>query len=109
MRYGRAHDYWAYSLSQEMVHGSDAYVLFGPRNSSPILVNLSDRTREPVVIFAVSNFSVRSILQAAKAVATVFGSQDTSNINALFETSTELEERFASSQPPSPRGRWAGQ
>jgi Family of unknown function (DUF5677) len=109
MRYGRAHDYWAYSLSHEMVHGSDAYFLFGPRNLSPILVNLSDRTRNPAVIFAVANFSVRSILQAAKAVATVFGPQNTSKIDTLFETSTELEERFAPNQPPSPRSCPASQ
>jgi hypothetical protein len=108
-RYGRAHDYWAYCLAHEMVHGSDAFFTFRPRNSSPVLVALRDRTHNPAVIFAVANFSVRSILQAAKAVATVFGPQNTSKIEALFETSTELEERFAPNQPSSPRGRAAGQ
>ncbi len=36
VRYGRAHDYWAYCLAHEMVHGTDAFFTFSPRNLSPV-------------------------------------------------------------------------
>ena len=93
LKFGRAHDVGAYSLAHELVHGSDAAFLFNRRMVEAGAVSINVRTTDPKVGFAVANFCVRSLLQSARATAVIFG-KNAAAIDALFNESTELEERF---------------
>jgi hypothetical protein len=94
IKYGRAHDYWTYALSHEIVHGSDASFIFNRDKVTTGKVSIRDRTPDPNLQLGITCFVVKSVLQAAKATASVFGWQGTDQLDRLYEEVTDLEERL---------------
>ena len=89
-RYGREHDYWSYSFGHEVVHGSDTAFLFRRKKVDNDTVAISNRTPDPEIIAGVASFAAKSVVQAARAAANVFGWQDGQQLQQLSKEIDEL-------------------
>lgn len=72
VRFGRADDFWAYSLSHELVHGSDVAWLFARRSQGTDVGGLHAKTSDPGIRAAFAEFAAGSVTAAAKAAAAIF-------------------------------------
>jgi hypothetical protein len=95
IRYGRTHDFWTYALAHEIVHGSDTSFIFNRGKVTADTVAIRDRTFDPKILLGAACFAVKSLLQAARATANVFGWHGADQLDQLFKEATDLEERHA--------------
>ncbi len=71
-RFDRRDDYWAYSLSHELVHGSDVAWLFARKPLAAGEVGFHAKTSDPGIRSAFAEFAAGSVTAAAVATMSMF-------------------------------------